>query len=211
MTTGTSVDEDVRQQLAALAARLQELEDREAIRQLLYYKARATDRADPAAEARAFDTAPYADREGPEELLGGAEARAALIRTKLERTHHQLGNMIIDLRGDEAFTETYCTAFHRTHPTRESNEFILGRAHLDTLDGDEVAYDVVAGLRYLEHLRRTPDGWKIVARRLVYDWTVTGRADNIVEGGLYSNSDLRGARRPDDPSYRTYAIGHEDL
>ena len=62
MTTATD-------DLAEITRRLQALEDKEAIRQLIYYKARATDRADPIAEERAFGAStPYADRRGPAAL-----------------------------------------------------------------------------------------------------------------------------------------------
>jgi hypothetical protein len=198
--------------LAEIKLRLQQLEDREAIRELIYYKGRATDRADSVAEGRAFTAMPYADRNGPPEIMGDAEQRANAVRRMFAKTHHQIGNILIDLRGDEAFTETYCTAFHRTNPTAESNEFVLGKAHLDTLGGDsERAYDIVVGLRYLEHFQKADGKWSITSRRLVFDWTITGVANNLVDSGLYLNSNLRGERKPDDPSYQEYAIGFKDL
>jgi hypothetical protein len=202
-----AVDDD----LTEIKLRLQQLEDREAIRELIYYKARATDRADSVAEGYAFTTMPYVDRDGPAEIIGDAEQRASTIRKMFAKTHHQIGNIIIDLRGDEAFTETYCTAFHQTYPTVASNEFTLGKAHLETLGDANRSYNLVAGLRYLEHLCKKDGKWSITSRRLVFDWTITGVANNLVDGGLYANSNLRGERKPDDPSYRDYAIGFTDL
>jgi hypothetical protein len=188
------------------------LEDREAIRQLIYYKARATDRADPAAEARAFGGGvPYADRKGPAELLGSAEGRAALIRDKMEGTHHQIGNIIIDLRGNVAFTETYCTAYHRSHPTADSNDFLFGPEVRERLEEDEGRNDLVIGLRYLEKFEKRDGEWRICERRLVYDWSILGKSTGLVaDQGLFSNSTLRGARKPNDPSYNDYAIGAVD-
>jgi hypothetical protein len=198
------------QEINEIKNRLQILEDREAIRQLIYYKARATDRADAAAEIRAFGSStPYADRKGPPALMGSAADRAELIKAMLERTHHQIGNIIIDLQGDEARTETYCTAFHRTHPNPESNRFVVGSECIDRLGGDyHRSYDVVTGVRYLETFRKKDGKWTIESRRLVYDWSTAVIAGGLTfNSGVLANSDLRGARRPTDPSYNEYAIG----
>jgi len=204
---------DTAAELAGIKTRLQLLEDREAIRQLIYYKGRATDRADPAAEQRAFGgRTPYADRQGPDDLMGSADQRADLIRRMLASTHHQIGNILIDVDGDTARTETYCTAFHRTHPNADSNRFIVGDLAVQQLGGDyERAYDVITGIRYLETFQRTDGKWRVETRRLVYDWSTVGIPCGLIEGGVIANSELRGARKPDDPSYRDYAIGACDL
>jgi hypothetical protein len=206
MTTATD-------DLAEITRRLQALEDKEAIRQLIYYKARATDRADPIAEERAFGAStPYADRRGPAALMGSAAERATFIETMLASTHHQIGNVIIDLQGDEARTETYCTAFHRTHPNPDSNRFIVGEDCIERLGGDyHRSYDVVTGVRYLEVFRRQDGKWRVESRRLIYDWSTAGIASGLTSGGVIANSELRGARKPTDPSYNDYAIGAGDV
>jgi hypothetical protein len=134
----------------------------------------------------------------------------AYIKQSMQLTHHQIGNIIIDLRGDQAFTETYCTAYHKSLPTPESNRFMLGEDATARLDNEHGSNDLLIGLRYLDRFDRIDGKWRIGARRLVYDWSMMGQSSGLTEG-LYVSSTLRGARKPDDPSYNDYGIGAADL
>ncbi len=67
---------------------------------------------------------------------------------RYERTMHFVGNHRAEVDGDEAVGETYCLAHH-------------------VLDGN----DHVMAIRYQDAYRRTADGWRLVSRELLVDWT----------------------------------------
>lgn len=203
---GAQAVADMRDRQSRLEQRLTELEDREAIRQLIYWKARATDRADPAAERRALDVAGKYMGKTPDE-------RANDLRENWAFSHHHIGNILIELDGDDARTETYATAFHRTRPNRDSNEYTIGRRCLDRLGLDDgAAHDVIVGLRYIERFRKTDGRWKIVERRHVFDWSRVCVPSELIDSGLYERARPgHSDRRPDDHSYSPNAIGVPDL
>ncbi len=82
-------------------------------------------------------------RGGPVRGLSAVRARIARGQSEFVRTHHQLGQSTVTLRGDTASAVTYVTA---THQHRIGSE--RSRAHL----------------RYLDELVRTDHGWRITTR-----------------------------------------------
>lgn len=85
-----------------------------------------------------------------------AEEVVDRIAAAIERyavTTHQMGNHIVVIDGDTARAETWVTAVH----VYADPEHQGGRLP-------------VAGLRYLDHLVRTDDGWRIEHRRVTTDW-----------------------------------------
>lgn len=81
-------------------------------------------------------------RGGPKSGRAAVTARIAEGQAQFLRTHHQLGQSLVDLDGDTAHAITYVTAWHR--------------------ERDESVSEV--RLRYLDDLRRTPAGWRIARR-----------------------------------------------
>ena len=78
------------------------------------------------------------------------------------RTHHQLGNIFIDVEGDVAHSESYFTAFHRK------------RALGDPKAGDdatETEMDYYVAGRYLDRWEKRDGDWKITHRTGTTDWT----------------------------------------
>lgn len=69
---------------------------------------------------------------------------------RYDRTLHVLANHFVQLDGDEATGDLYCSAHHLT--------------------GTE---DFVMHIRYEDRYRRTPDGWRIARRDLQLLWTTT--------------------------------------
>lgn len=67
-------------------------------------------------------------------------------------TLHTLGQSIIDLRDEQAHAETHVTSYHRANT------------------GDEIRDVVMAG-RYLDVIEKRGDQWRILSRRLIYDWS----------------------------------------
>ncbi|QXQ07127.1 nuclear transport factor 2 family protein [Sphingosinicellaceae bacterium] len=108
-------------------------------------------------------------------------ATVAALRAML-RTQHMLGNMIIDIAGDRADSETYCRAYHEA----------------ETFDGP---VEIVVGGRYLDVLEKRGGAWRILTRRYVMDWNTNTPSTARWDDGLYATLTRRGGRFPDDPLY----------
>jgi hypothetical protein len=66
-------------------------------------------------------------------------------------TQHVLGQILIEVRGISASVETHVTAYHRVD---------MGAEHRD----------VFLGGRYLDRMEKRNNDWRIIHRKLVYDW-----------------------------------------
>lgn len=66
-------------------------------------------------------------------------------------TQHILGQILVELRGDTALTESHVSSYHRID---------MGTEHRD----------VVIGGRYLDKLEKRKDEWRIIERTMLYDW-----------------------------------------
>lgn len=76
----------------------------------------------------------------------------AIVRSdRYDTTFHFTGNVRIDIQGDNATTEVYCTAYHFWDVAGERQEYVMG-------------------IRYVDALIRTDDGWRIKSRYLNVDW-----------------------------------------
>jgi ketosteroid isomerase-like protein len=97
---------------------------------------------------------------GPGERLCGPDVIVARISASVERfdaTHHLSGNHVIALQGDEAEHTCYYQAQHVRLGLPRGEKFL-------------------AGGRYDDRLRRTPDGWRLTYRRITSVWTEGNRA-----------------------------------
>lgn len=106
------------------------------------------------------------------------------VMQQVKASHTLIGNMRIDLRGDEAFGESYFTAHHRMDkPTGREDLFLAGR--------------------YLDRFERRPAGgagiWKIAHRKQALDWV---RTEPVADIFYHLNPDaLWGQRGRGDMSY----------
>ena len=128
--------------------------DRYEIRDLVTRYAVAVDRKDWAAVRACFTddaTCDYAWFRGDLATVLDLIERGL---SRFESTTHLVGNHLAEVTTDTATAETYALCHHR----------------LRTPDG---AVDRRAGLRYLDKLVRTPQGWRIVRRDVVVDWERT--------------------------------------
>lgn len=73
----------------------------------------------------------------------------------LDGTQHVMGNHLAEIRGDVAVAETYGTSVHWGSPA------------------DDPGRNFTSGVRYVDHLVRTADGWRIRERWAVREWTVS--------------------------------------
>ena len=66
-------------------------------------------------------------------------------------TMHTMGHSLIDVRGTAAVVETHVTSYHR----------------VEAGGGDR---DIVLGGRYLDQFEKRGAEWRIMKRKLIYDW-----------------------------------------
>ena len=169
-----------------------EFADREAIRDCLYRYCRGIDRLDVDLILSAYW--PDAADEHGNFLANSAREfvdHAVPIIESMDLTTHFLGNVLIDVRGDEAFVESYVQAFHRMRRD----------------DGSR--YDHISTSRFIDRMERRDDQWRIKRRVVVRDWfrefPDTGEWDKghlpqTLGYGRTSPLSL-GRRKGEDPSY----------
>lgn len=169
-------------QISALAADVQRLKDHEAIRQAMYTYARGVDRADQTLLEPCF----HDDAVDDHGNFSGSKADALSALAKSAKnpqttaSFHHLGNILIDLRGDEAFAESYFMASQRKE-----------------MDGKTFTRMRVG--RYLDRFVRQDGQWQVIHRRVVDDWS---RLDEVVETAREVGPDNHHATRDrNDLSY----------
>lgn len=143
----------------ALVRRVQELEDREAIRDVIWLYSFLLDTGQwdrIAAEVFAEDgTDVHAERTNPPFVsTGRAELRAFFNMTmpNFDGTQHMLGPSVIELDGDTAHAKTYAWCSHWLHQSESA--------------GDNRPADSIMAICYDDQLVRAPEGWRISYRRL---------------------------------------------
>lgn len=174
--------ENLRAQLDRLAKEVERLRDHEEIRQAMYAYARGVDRGDQELLEPAFHDDAKDDHgnfKGDKQTALAALKRSAENKTTTASVHH-LGNILIDLKDDEAHVETYFMASQR----REEG----GKTYTRMRVG-----------RYFDHFVKRDGKWRVLHRRVIDDWS---RLDEVAatapEVGPENN---HGTRDRDDLSY----------
>ncbi|MCR9186148.1 MAG: nuclear transport factor 2 family protein [Halieaceae bacterium] len=182
---------------------LQELLAKQAITEVIVRYARALDRMDeallrsvfhPGSEHHHFYEGPSSDPSRPStaEQPGDFVAFALGVLSAHSRTHHHLGNILVEMDGpDRARAETYFTAFHRMRPVGDP------LAGADAFDNE---MDYFVGGRYLDHFALRGGEWRIVRRVGMTDWTRLEPAQSRGFGSIAAET--VGQRAPDDYLYR---------
>ena len=155
---------------------LQRLIDRSAIEDAIATYARALDRMDekllrsvfhPGSRHAHYFEGPSSDPALPSKPgapLDFVAFAMDVLRTH-SRTHHQLGQMLIEFESATvAVAETYFTAHHRM---RAIGDRLAGSAACDT------EMDYFVGGRYIDRFEKRGGVWKIAYRRMVNDWCRT--------------------------------------
>jgi len=147
---------------------------KQAISEVICTYARALDRLDepllrsvfhPGSRHEHFFVGPSSDPSAPSspEAPGDFVAFAIGALKTHVRTHHQLGNILIELEGEDvAWAETYFTAWHRM---RAKGDPLAGPAAFDT------EMDYFVGGRYIDRFACVNGEWKITHRTGMTDWT----------------------------------------
>jgi uncharacterized protein (DUF2126 family) len=121
------------------------------ITEVLYRIARATDRGDVGLFAACFHpggTDYHGLANGPVENI-----LSTLGRSKLLLSQHAISNVLIDIDGDSARSESCFNALHQSR------------------DEHGVLTDEMIRGRYLDRFEKGPGGWKIRRRVVVWDWS----------------------------------------
>jgi hypothetical protein len=156
------------------------LADKQAIYELSCIYMRGQDRLDPQAHRSVFwDDAwcSYGIYEGGPD--GFVEFAQNALRAHAAN-HHMIGQVLIDVAGDEAFGEVYYQAFHR-----------IG-------DGESAPRDLFISGRYVDRYERRDGVWKIAYRCELVDWV---RDLPAADASFRDSPMIRGARKPDDALY----------
>jgi SnoaL-like domain len=138
------------------ALSVQALSDRAAIHDLLLRYFRGCDRGDIELMKECFFDDAHVDYgffySGPVSgFIEAAESPAALAA--YERTLHFVGNILIELDGDTARSETYTIAHHVTNEQHEwAGAFVL------------------VYMRYIDDFQRRDDRWGVARRVVSYEW-----------------------------------------
>ncbi len=160
--------------------RLQLLADKQEIYELSCTYMRGQDRLDPQAHRSVFwDDAwcSYGIYEGgPDGFVEFAQNALTPHRSN----HHLIGQVLIEVVGDEAFGEVYYQAFHRL------------------LDEDGSERDLFISGRYVDRYERRGGVWKIAYRSELVDWV---RDEPAADASFEGSAMLLGTRKPNDPLY----------
>ncbi len=164
--------------------KLTELLAREAIRDCLYRYCRGIDRTDEAALRSAY-WPDGTDHHGPYQgSAAGFIDWAMKTLPYIERGIHQIHNILIEFRGDGAAVESYFSAFQRQPDA----------------DGNIVQVDMKG--RYLDWFTKRGDQWRILNRRVVFDWVDNLPLPEGTETERFGLKTPIGGRFPDDPVYK---------
>ncbi len=168
----------------ATAKILEELADREAIRECLYRYARGVDRLDADMVLSAY---------WPEcvdkhlDFTGNAQEFVdwsfPLMRN-MDQTMHHITNVLTNIRGNSADVEAYFYGIHRVNIPE------VGKI------------DVIGAGRYIDKFEKRGDEWRVIQREVVTDWFRQYPDSADWSQGMLGMMIEPGGRRPDDASYR---------
>lgn len=166
-------------------AMLQQLLDKDAIRDCIHRYCRGIDRADEAALASAYWPDAH-DNHGA--FRGSIPQFLEWVRkawARGPRNIHNVGNILIEFRGrDRAAVETYFLALQRG------------------IGPDGVERQVLLAGRYCDLFERRGDEWRVRDRTVVYDWVEPQSPPEGDEPARFGPRTPIGTSFPDDPVYR---------
>ncbi len=156
--------------------KLDELISKQEILECIMKYSRGVDRFDRELMLSTFH--PDAIDDHGEELTPEAFVDYAMRRDKSRSRIHHIGNVLIELYGDQALAETYWLAYQAWNEG--------GTHYLRSRFG-----------RYADRFERREGVWKVAHRRVIDDWSKVEQYDSAAEG----LSKHRGSHFPEDPVY----------
>ena len=163
---------------------LEQLLDREAIRECMFRYCRGIDRADEQALRSAY-WPDATDQHGPYAGSASGFIDWALQKLKTtERSVHMIGNLSITLHGPSAAAvETYFQALQRD------------------ADAQGVQHEVFLAGRYLDAFEKRAGEWRVAKRTVVYDWIRQLGTPEESEAQRFGVRVPQGVAFPHDPVY----------
>jgi len=163
---------------------LQELEDKEALRSLNAFYARAADRADRALYESLWAAGAQVEEGG---FKGPATEFAATLLSPagLERSFHSVSNEFFEVDGERARGEVY----------------VINVATWN-VSGNKT--DTLIGGRYIDEYAKVGGQWKFARRTFVHEWNMSFPTTAVWDEGLFGMIKLRGLRSKDDPIYERF-------
>jgi hypothetical protein len=165
---------------------LDELRSRAEIAEVVMRYCRAFDRCDEALLTSCFHPDAAHEHGAFKGLSADFCAMGLDAVRKLVLTHHQLGQISIEVEGERAFVESYFTSYHRFGAQPPPG----GRPHEDR----------ILGGRYVDRFERRDGVWRIARRQGVNEWIRYEAADD--RGFFDRPASERGRRDRSDPVYR---------
>jgi hypothetical protein len=162
---------------------IDELLDKQAITEVLYRYCRGCDRAEEQAILACFHPGSLHRHGGFEGTSADFTALAMKIIRATKLTKHLLTNVLIELQGSVAYSESHYFAYHR---------------QVDRNSGAESDY--FTGGRYLDRFEKRAGTWKIVRRVGLIDFE---RHEAPDPAGQAPHSQLS-QRFPEDELYRSF-------
>lgn len=161
---------------------LRELTAKQAIQEVLHRYCRGVDRMDRALTRGCWHDDGTADYQG----MFTGEVEALLdwmwqLHDGMQGHSHQMTNMLIEVAGDRAASETYVTVVLRSKPGRHPARDILTRG------------------RYIDRWSCRDGRWAIDHRLYLNDWMT------YLPVGDAATSPITGRRDAEDPSYAAFA------
>jgi len=163
---------------------IQQLLDREAIRDCIYRYCRGVDRVDE----KALRSAYWSDATGRHGAHEGSCSefldRVLENRKAGGRAIHSIANILIDLRGDVAAVESY---FQTTIGDR---------------DADNNPQETRLAGRYVDRFEKRNGEWRVAVRTVVYDWVRQTPLPAELLPEAFGMRQPTGGFEPDDAIYR---------
>ena len=167
---------------------LQDLLDREAIRQLITTYCNAADRHDHV-KMRSLYHEDAIDEHGHMSKGPAMDFIDKLpeIQAPMEILHHNVTTINIALDGDRAEGEVYLIALHR-------------------VKGPDGPFDVLVGGRYFDKYERRDGRWKFAHRAIVADWANIHSPSIVDLEHPFLHGAYIGKPGPEDPSYAFFGL-----
>jgi hypothetical protein len=170
--------------------KIQEMMDKQSIAEVLYRYCRGIDRMDKELVLACWHSDGTADYGALFAGLGsGFLDWVWPVHENMERTQHNITNILIEVNQDKAISESYWLVYLRT---KQVNEGLI---------------DIIGGGRYIDHFEKINDAWRIRHRQCIFDWDRVDKVtphfgdDAVIKPNNPENITLRGLRGRKDYSY----------
>jgi hypothetical protein len=174
--------------MSDLDSKIQEILDKESIRELVYTYCRAADRHDNELMRTLYHEDAYDDHGS---FFKGKAMEFLDLLPEIQKSmgilHHNVTTHNIKLSGTKAEGETYIIAFHQVL-TEEGN------------------YDVLIGGRYFDEYEKRHDVWKFSSRAVDADWVYVNDPSQVnLTHPMIEGADI-GSSNKEDPSYKRFKL-----